>query len=421
LNNEVVANNLSIEINEKRILNNISFRIPSGYVVGVVGSTGSGKSTLLKAVTGLIPYLYKRFKVYGDLKIYGYSPIDALSNGLIAYVPQDPYSFFIGSTAREEASILDIDISSLDIGNIDVDRDLYKLSDGQLYRLLLYIAIVKGSKIIVLDEPTSHIDWWSIEDIFKLIKSFAYENNVTVFIADHRIELLKRFSDYMIYLDDVEDSCVVDEMLDANREDEEIAVLKNIKFSFNDNEILKNVSIAIRRGESIAIVGKNGSGKTTLLKILIGVLKGRGYRYVSKDVRFFMVPQNPVYWLPGGTVYSVIKRFLEMFRSRESIDSISSLFHLDKDLDKNVYSLSIGKVRTLSVALAYISNADIVIFDEPTLGLDCRYKKLVARIIRILIEKGSAVVIATHDRDFAKIFKSVYSIDGGVLKKGIGL
>lgn len=414
-----MANNLSIVINGKRILNDISFKIPSGYVVGVAGSTGSGKSTLLKAVTGLIPHLYKGFKVYGDIKIYGHSPIEALSNGLIAYVPQDPYSFFIGSTAREEASILDIDISSLDIGNIDVDKDLYRLSDGQLYRLLLYIAVVKGSKIVVLDEPTSHIDWWSIEDIFKLIKSFAYENNFAVFIADHRIELLKRFSDHIIYLDDVEDRCVVDEALDDSIEGEEITVLKNIKFFFKNNEILKNVSIAIRRGESIAIVGRNGSGKTTLLKILIGSLKGYGYRYVAKDVSFFMVPQNPVYWLPGGTVYSVIKRFLEMFRSRESIDSISSLFHLDKDLDKNVHSLSIGKVRMLSIALAYISNADIVVFDEPTLGLDCRYKKLVARIIKILIGKGSAVVIATHDREFAKIFKSIYSMEGGVLKGGV--
>jgi ABC-type multidrug transport system ATPase subunit len=79
------------------------------------------------------------------------------------------------------------------------------------------------------------------------------------------------------------------------------------------------------------------------------------------------------------------------------------------------YNLSIGKARLLSLALAYLSNKEVVLIDEPTIGLDCNSKKSLLETIQKLIDEGISIIITTHDMKFALNFERRYILNKGTL------
>ena len=408
------VNNLSVWFRETQILKGVSLSVGEGDVACVFGSTGSGKTTLLKVVTGVLQELYKGFRVEGNVRVCGLSPSEALRRGLVAYVPQDVYSFFIASTPREELAILGID--KCDCGS-DMDRDISRLSDGQLYRFLLYSALAGGAKLIAIDEPSSHIDWWSIEEVFNYLKVFAKRNGIAIMLVDHRIDLVKRFCNISIEIGKTPFTCSESTSLRGFSRGDTVISAENIGVVLSGKHILKGVSISVGLGEAVAVVGRNGSGKTTLLNVLAGIIKPSSGRVaVYRGKKIFVVPQNPVYWFPSDTVEGVAKLFANRHRFRDGVENVLEMFGLGNEMHRNVYSLSVGKARLLSLALAYISKADVIIVDEPTLGLDCMARESMLKVFNNLLEEGKAILVATHDLDFAKRFHKVYIIDGGVLK-----
>lgn len=408
----LAVNNLYVEVESRGIIRKISIEADEGELICVVGSTGSGKSTLLKLMTGIIPELYRGFKVYGDIRLYGLSPVEALYRGLIAYVPQDVYSFFIGSTPREELAVLGVD--SFCCSDIDLDRDIESLSDGQLYRFILYSALFSGAKVITIDEPSSHIDWWSIEEVFRYIKRFVHEKKAVAVVADHKLDTIERFCDRVVELDSSRSHICTLPKIDVDPLERVAVELDDVYVSYDRVPVLTSVSISISLGDAVAFVGRNGSGKTTLLKVLTGVIRpDRGRVAFGRNSRVFLVPQNPIYWFPTGSVESVIEFFARRSRSRESIGKVLEMFHLDGKRDRDVHSLSVGEARLLSLALAYISRANIIVIDEPTLGLDCRAKVALVNAINTLLDDDTSVVVATHDLDFANLFSSLYILENG--------
>lgn len=419
----VEVNDLSIEIEDKNIVKNISFDINEGEILGVLGSTGTGKSTLLKTLTGIIPELYTNFKLSGKINVCGLKPSEAMYKGLTAYVPQDVHGFFIGSTPREELSTIGLNMSCCselqsDL-NIDLDREIDFLSDGQRYKFLLFSAMFSGAKVIAIDEPSSHIDWWSIEEVFESIEKLAKNKNIAIAVADHRFDLIETFCNKIIKLNNVPlNRCNTPSIHNNITYREPVIKIDNVYITYdNNNFVLKNINLSIDLGEAIAIVGRNGAGKTTLLNILTKMIKpSKGDVVFKKNIKIFFIPQNPIYWFPSGSVISVAKFFADKFRFKDSVEQILEVFNLGEDLEKNIYSLSIGKTRLFSLFLAYISNAHIIVIDEPTLGLDCKAKKTITQIFQKFVDENHSVVIATQDLFFAQLFESIYLLDKGELK-----
>ena len=195
----IEVRDLSVVVGSREVLANVSLEVGSGEVIGITGPTGSGKSTLLKVIAGIIPKLYSSFKVSGSVSVCGLSPLDAVRRGLVAYVPQDPSSYFIGSTVAEELLFVR-DLSSLRGYGIiddvlsDPSRKIHELSDGQLYKLLVAAAVGSGTKVLLLDEPTSHVDPWSLGNVLKLLREYCVKFRASAIIVDHRIELIKDLS-----------------------------------------------------------------------------------------------------------------------------------------------------------------------------------------------------------------------------------
>jgi len=208
LSNALEIRDLAVEIRGKVVLDNVNLVAEKGSVVAIEGPTGSGKTTLLKVVTGLFQTLYKGKKVRGYVRVFGLEPVEALYKGLVAYIPQDPYNFFLGSTPAEEAYLLGIDLSKLvECSKVNPWVSFAKLSDGQLWRVLLCLSLLCGAKVLALDEPTSHLDPWSSGEVLNLIKDYAEKSGAIVLVADHRPEVIERYSDIILRLGYTEPFC----------------------------------------------------------------------------------------------------------------------------------------------------------------------------------------------------------------------
>ena len=419
----VKIEDLMVEVEGRKILDCMNLHVRSGEVVAVTGSTGSGKSTLLKVIAGIIPGLYSSFKTSGHVRVCGYSPPDAVRRGLVAYVPQDLSAYFIGSTVGEELSI----ITTTRLGQVrSIVNDLvtassrrtHELSDGQLYRLLLAAALGSGAKVLLLDEPTSHVDPWSLGSILKLLKKYCTSSGASAVIVDHRLRLVKEYADYVLELKGSRGSHVPtsEKFKEAPTGSEVIVDVHKAYFTYGGgSHILKGIDLEVREGESVGIVGRNGAGKTTLIKLLAGVLKPAvGYVHTTKPV--FMIPQTPVYWFSRVTVRDEVSFYAEIWGFRGDIDDVLELFYLGNLSRQSPYSLSVGEARRLSLALAYVSGAKVLLLDEPSLGLDAGSRELLIKLVRRFCVSGSAVIAATHDIDLIKFLNRAYVLSNGVLE-----
>lgn len=404
----VVIKNLSIGIGNKEIVRNFSAEIPKGSVAGIAGKTGSGKSTILKTIAGLIPLLYNRFKVEGEIIIFGASPKEALTKGYISYVPQDPFSFFIGRNLREESVFLPLDFNERN------GKSFYEMSDGELYSALFALSKKIGAKVLLIDEPSSHLDSNRAESVYREIYKKAKEDDMVVFVSDHRVELLQKYCDFVFKIGDVEYPCVLGRYEEQAIADKEIVHLDKVSYSYGKREVLKDITLSISKGETVVIYGKNGEGKTTLLNIVAGLLKvSKGNRKVDKGTKIFYIPQNPIFWFENAKVISFISKFV---REKSEVMDALATFNLEELADNYTYSLSVGQARLVSIASAFASKADLVIIDEPWLGLDCASKRAVLRAIKILNDVGRSALVATHSREMAGLFNKVFLLKQGYLR-----
>lgn len=201
--------------------------------------------------------------------------------------------------------------------------------------------------------------------------------------------------------------------------------LKNISKTFNQNGsneivVLKNLSLSISKGKSIAISGANGSGKSTLLKVIEGNLKpdsgnvffdGEDVTSVSELSRsktISKVHQNPsLDFAPNLTLFEnftiaklkedkISFRFADNKERRKEIELFLSEFGFEsllKKLDSNVSEFSGGQKQIVSVLMALICSAKIFLFDEPTSNLDTENLKIFLKLIKTLKNGNNPTVI----------------------------
>lgn len=398
LNASVSVRGLNVRVGSTKILDNLCFTLEHGTIALVVGPSGSGKSTLLKVLSGLIPEVYNLYEVSGDVRVYGLKPSKALRAGLISYVPQDLQGFFLSSNVCDELKLSGVPVGEY-VGVCS--RRISSLSDGELYKLLTYISLESNAKLILIDEPSSHLDSSALTELLEELRDLCRRHDATVILADHNVSQFLNYVDVLVKLGDdvnyglrlnshfVMEKAVGDYVLVAN----------GVSFGYENNKVIfDNLDLTLREGESLCIYGRNGVGKTTLLKVLIGMLKPRcGYLYVRKPL--FYLPQRPVYWFASGRVHDELMLYLRLYKKHIELGEILRRFKLVDLLNRDPYTLSVGEARRLSLALAYISSAKLVLLDEPTIGLDKYSEDLLVDLIREFnYDEKRGVVLTSHDQ-----------------------
>ncbi|PWV37793.1 MAG: hypothetical protein DJ555_00540 [Desulfurococcaceae archaeon] len=425
---------LTVWIDKNVVINSLSFKADGGSLVLVKGRNGSGKSTLLRIIASVIPSLLSAYRLEGAVKIAGQLPEHAVRMGWVSYIPQDPYLTFIGSRVLDEMTFIREPPLWDEMRSFLLrikERNIYSLSAGELYRLLLMIAISRKTRIIAIDEPSSYLDPEFLEPFIHRIKSYAEEKGIVVVIAENDTAFVERYASEVIDLDrysgvgsvereaDLVGSSVTD-ACNSNPIKKPRVALNNISYSDGDDIILENISLDIGSGEVVCILGKNGSGKSTLLKIIAGLMRPSAGG-VSVAGKVFYIPQLPVRWFFSGKVREEIAIYLRNRKNRSDhtcVDAIVHRFSLRDLMERNPYSLSVGESRRLAAALAYVSGADILVFDEPFIGADMRTRDIVAMLLNHFRLCGKIAILATHRLRFQGLggmCDKIYYIDHGVL------
>lgn len=184
------------------------------------------------------------------------------------------------------------------------------------------------------------------------------------------------------------------------------------RYKRNSPDIVKCLNLAVKRGEIYAIVGGNGSGKTTLLSIISGQIKPYSGKVFINGVKLnssskiAVIPQNPRVLFTGDTLRSDLIHFAVSTGVPEDV-AASAVYDLCRilgimDILKNhPFDLSGGEIQKAAIAKVMISSPDVILLDEPTKGVDAWSKKAITEILRRLTKNGKAIIIVTHDNEFA--------------------
>ncbi|WGD34944.1 ABC transporter ATP-binding protein [Olleya sp. YS] len=212
------TNNLNIGYSSKRediiVASNINISLQKGELIGLVGGNGIGKSTLLRTLTkvqhplqGTIILNNKDIKDYTNLELAKTLSLvltePLASKNLTVFevvaLGRQPYTNWVGNLSDNDVSIINTAILQT---NIEVlkHKKCFELSDGQLQKVMIARALAQDTDLIILDEPTTHLDMYHKAYILKLLQKLTKETNKTILFSSHEIDLAIQLCDSMIVM-----------------------------------------------------------------------------------------------------------------------------------------------------------------------------------------------------------------------------
>jgi zinc transport system ATP-binding protein len=187
-----------------------------------------------------------------------------------------------------------------------------------------------------------------------------------------------------------------------------ILEVKNLSVAFEREEILRDISFSVGRKEALAIIGPNGAGKTVLFRALLGLIPYTGTIQWAQNIRIGYVPQK--FFVERGTPLTA-KEFFLLQAERFWMPQKEFLTHLEHELrlvglepeilHKPLGDLSGGQIQRLLISWAMLPHPDVLLFDEPTAGIDAGFEETAYQLIhRVQNERGTAVLLISHDLNF---------------------
>ncbi|MEM1967588.1 MAG: ribosome biogenesis/translation initiation ATPase RLI [Nitrososphaerota archaeon] len=446
------------------------YRLPfvePGTVTGLLGRNGIGKSTALSILAGsLKPNLgrledgqgweevAKRFR--GTL-IQDYFRRMAEGRFQVAYKPQNitliprAVKGKVGEILTRIAGSRPIHevVDQLELRHL-LDRDVSALSGGELQRLAIAAAILRGGDCFIFDEPSSFLDVRQRVRAASAIRGLVESGEARVFVADHDLSFLDYVSDtiFIFYGESgvygvVSGPYSLSEGVNTYLEG--YAPLDNVRFrnyeiafsvhtpstqdagggpsiywlrmtkTYESFRLVVEEGYA-KMGEVIGIVGPNGIGKSTFIKLLAGQEKDdEGNRIEYRSLSYKPQHPEPRDQLVIDALKEAAGRALdtELYRSE-----ILKPLGLDRLLDRNLAELSGGELQRFAVAEALSREAEIYLLDEPSAFLDVEERYVVARLLkRLARERGAYIFLVEHDLmliDFAATRLMVFSGRPGI-------
>ncbi|MGB3608664.1 MAG: ABC transporter ATP-binding protein [Psychroserpens sp.] len=198
------------------ICDGINLELQQGKLIGLVGANGIGKSTFLRTLTTIQPPLEGSIYLNGR-SILDYSNLELaktmslvlteqlMSKNLTVFelvaLGRQPYTNWVGNLSSEDISEVKKAIGLTNLNDLE-HRKCFELSDGQLQKVMIARALAQGSDLIILDEPTTHLDMYHKAYVLKLLQKLTKETSITILFSSHEIDLAIQLCDTMIVMND---------------------------------------------------------------------------------------------------------------------------------------------------------------------------------------------------------------------------
>ena len=436
-------------------LDHVNLEVRKGEVLALMGENGAGKSTLMKVLTGI----YKKDEgsiVYEGKEVEFTNPKDAQEAGIVL-VHQElnmmnhltvAQNIFIGREAMSGKLINDKKMNEeaeklFDKLNIKIDptEKMGNLTVGKQQMCEIAKAISHDAKVIVFDEPSAALTEAEIEELFKIIRDLRKKQLGIVYIS-HRMDEIKVITDRVTVMRDggyvgtlITKECTKDDIINmmvgrviyedpktqSNVPADAPVVLK--VEHLNAGKMVRDVSFELHKGEILGFSGLMGAGRTETARALFGAdpmdsgdiyVNGQkvtikspmdavkcGIGYLSEDrKRYGIVVQKSV--AENSTMVDLDNYVNGIFINKKkendvALKYVKSLKTKTPSVDQLVVNLSGGNQQKVVIAKWLIRNCDILIFDEPTRGIDVGAKSEIYHLMNELAAQGKSIIMISSE------------------------
>lgn len=374
-------------------------------------------------------------------------------------------------------------ISFLNLESIR-ERSTMNISGGEKQKLAIGSVIAMDPDIIIFDEPVSQLDPIAAEEVLNCISRLNRDMGKTIIIAEQRLDKCFEMADRIIFMEDgkiigegagdsipenvnkrcflpaipymfrkagckhiplnvkgaryqIEESDFSDISCIQDHQSTGCPILQvsGLGFEYDKkSSLLKDISLTLNKGEFLTIMGENGAGKSTLFKIISGLMdnyrgqvkihgksiKDMGTKERVKTIGY--LSQNPNDYLGRDTVFDEVAYTLRNIGEfdAERVNYMLEGMNLLELKHKNPRDLSGGEKQRTALACTIIANPEILVLDEPTRGMDWDSKERLGKYLKKLCSSGTAVVLITHDVDFAADYTDNIALmfDGSIIASG---
>ncbi|WP_285251007.1 ATP-binding cassette domain-containing protein [Pseudarthrobacter sp. fls2-241-R2A-168] len=414
-----------------------------GSLTAITGPTGSGKSTILRGIAGLLSHV-DGGELSGTVRAAGSDraatpPRDTARH--VGVVLQNPRAAFASTRVRDEISLA-LELRGMPsaatkarvqevaerIGVTAVlDRNLSTLSAGEATLVAIAAAVVDHPALLLVDEPLADLDTAARGRVISVLHALARDAGVCVIVAEHRAEALVPVADSWWTIDRgalVSGAAPSPSPPVELRESPEepvyvppVLTATNLAVHRKGKPLVRDASLTLHRGEVVALVGPNGAGKSSLLVALaLGESTGGSTTCdggTADGGRVALVPDASDDLFTRDTVAGELRAAeRRQARRKGSVQpapgsAAARLARLRGDVtipirDEHPRDLSAGERRILAIALQTMDDPQVLLIDEPTRGLDPAARAAVSAALRAAADAGTAVLIATHDLNFAQ-------------------
>jgi peptide/nickel transport system ATP-binding protein len=467
---------LSIHGPSGPIVKNISFKIKKGQCLALVGESGSGKSMIALTMMGLLP---------PQLNASDYSESKKVKAIMKAMIFQEPMSS-LNPTMRVGEQIMEGAMTSLRLTKPQAKKEAimwidkvkiknaetaflkypHQLSGGERQRVMIAMAMIMQPELLIADEPTTALDQRVADDILSLIQDLQMEKQISLLFISHDIDVVKRISNDIMVIHkgrEVESGktsevllspqmaytkgllaarppknkkpyrlSTIDDFMDnkGRRKSEKLKTsigsvileVKNLEKYYSKKLILNNISLELREGETLGLVGPSGSGKSTLGKCIVnlepvsgGEIKYRGRRIekmnsiekkrLAKEIQYIF--QDPFSSLsPKMTIEEILYEPMEAHglhknkseRHKKITELLSSVGIENDSRRKYPHQFSGGQRQRIGIARALALGPKVLICDESVAALDLSVQAKVLNLLNDLKEKyGFSYIFISHD------------------------
>lgn len=437
-------------------LKDCDFNLRAGEIHALMGENGAGKSTLMKVLTGIherdsgtITYLGKEtvFKKPKDAQDAGiimvHQELNLMNHLTVAQ------NIFIGKEETRLGFIIDDTtlnskaeelFKRLNI-SINPKETAGKLTVGQQQMVEIAKAISFNAKILIFDEPTAALTESEITELFKIIENLKQKGVAIIYIS-HRMDEIKRITDRVTVMRDGEyvgtkntSEVSKDEIINmmigrvvyetpkekSNVPKDAPTVLEVV--DLNSENLVKNLSFKLKKGEILGFAGLMGAGRTEMARLIFGadradsgkiIIDGKetqinsttdavknGIGYLSEDRKRFGIALDMS--VADNSIFPSLDNFTDFIfvndrKIKEKAEEyVKSLKTKTSSVYQPVRNLSGGNQQKVVIAKWLIKNSKILIFDEPTRGIDVGAKSEIYKLITDLANEGKSIIMISSE------------------------